>query len=119
RSFRSLLDTLEDSADRIALMEVFAVVLLAVGNDCLRFAELVEHDHELAALDLLDLSGKKVSDSAGELVADLRSLAFPNALNDALLGRLYSRAPKLREIDRNLHLVADLELLVLEPCFLE
>jgi len=37
-------------------MEVLAVVSARVRNDRLRLAELVEHDHELAALDLLDLS---------------------------------------------------------------
>src|SRR6202040_1214767 len=105
--------------DRIALMEMLAMVLLAVGNDRLCLAELVEHDDELATLDLLDLSGKKISHSAGELVADLRSLAFPDALDDALLGRLYRRASELGEIDRDFHLVADLELLVLEPCLFE
>ena len=93
---------------------MLAVVLLAVRNDRFRLAELVQHDDELAALDLLDFSREEISDSAGEFVADLRSLAFPDALDDPLLGGLNRRASEFGEIDRNLHLVADLKLRVLE-----
>ena len=93
---------------------MLAVVLLAVRNYGFRLAELVEHDDEFAALDLLNFSGEEIPDSAGELVADLRSLAFPDALDDPLLRRLNRRASELGKIDRNLHLVADLELGVLE-----
>jgi hypothetical protein len=39
-------------------MEVLAMILLAVGDDRLRLAELVEHDDELTALDLLDFAGE-------------------------------------------------------------
>jgi hypothetical protein len=38
-------------------VEVLSMVLLAVGNDCLGLAELVQHDHQLAPLDLLYLTG--------------------------------------------------------------
>ena len=61
--FGRLLDALEHGADRLALMEVLAMVLLAVRDDRLRLAELVEHDHELAALDLLDLAGEQLADA--------------------------------------------------------
>src|SRR5688572_8208075 len=95
------------------------VVLLAVRNDRFRFTELVEHDDELASLDLLHLSRKQISHSARELVADLGPLAFSDALDDPLLRRLDRGPPKLGEVDRNLHLVADLELRILEPGLLE
>ena len=94
-------------------MKVFAVVLLAVRDDCFRLAELVEHDDEFAALDLLDFSRKEVAHSAGELVTDLGALALADALDDALLRRLDRGASKLGEVDGNLHLVADLEIGVL------
>jgi hypothetical protein len=81
--------------------------------------KLVEHDDELAALDLLDFSRQKITDPARELVADFRPLAFPYALDDALLGRLDGRSSELGEVYWNLHLVADLEIGVLEPGLLE
>ena len=70
RSLGRLLDALEHGADRLALMVVLAMILLAIRNDRFRFAELVEHDDELAALDLLHFAGEQVADARGELVAD-------------------------------------------------
>ena len=119
RPLGRLLDALEDGADRVSLVKVLAMVLLAVRHDRLRFAELVEHDHQLAALDLLHLAGEELADAAGELVADAGALALADALDDALLGRLHGAAPELREVDGDLHDVADLELPVLELRLLE
>jgi hypothetical protein len=100
-------------------MEVLAVVLLAVRNDRFRFAELVEHDDQLAALDLLDLAGQQVTDARRKLVANLGALAFANALDDALLGGLNGRAPEDREVERLFHDVAGLEPFVEQLGFLE
>src|SRR5258706_67235 len=102
----------EHRANGLALVEVLAMVLLAIRNDGLRLAELVEHDHQLAALDLLDLAGQEVADARRELVADLRALAFANALDDALLGSLNGGAAEHGEIERFFHDVAGLEPLV-------
>src|SRR2546423_143334 len=100
-------------------MEVLAVVLLAVRDDRFGFAELVEHDHELAALDLLNFTRQEIADSARELVADLGPLAFPNPLDDSLLRRLNRGSAELGKINRNLHLITDLEVGILETSFLE
>ena len=86
------------------------MVLLAIRNDRFGLAELVQHDDELAALDLLDLAAQQIADAAGELVANARALAFANALDDSLLGGLHRGASELGEVDRDLHHVADLEL---------
>ena len=95
-------------------MEVLAVVLLAVRDDRFRLAELVQHDDQLAALDLLHLAGEQLADLAGELVADPGALALADALDDALLGRLHRRAGRTPS---NGHVllehVADLEVRVL------
>ena len=109
RALGRLLDALEHGADRLALVEVLAVVLLAIRNDRFRFAELVEHDDELAALDLLDFAGEQVADARRELVADAGALAFADALDDALLGGLDGGAAEDREVDRLFHDVARLE----------
>ena len=112
RSLRRLLDALEHGANRLALMEVLAMVLLAIRNDRFRLAELVEHDDELAALDLLDLAGEQIADARRELVADACALAFADALDDALLGGLDGGAAEDGEVDRLFHHVADLEAVV-------
>ena len=117
--FGRLLDALQHGADRLTLMEMLAMVLLAIRDDRLRLAELVEHDDELAALDLLDLAGEQVADARGELVADLRALAFANALDDALLGGLDGGATEDGEVERLLHHVAGLEALVEDAGLLE
>ena len=80
RALGRLLDALEHRADRLALMEVLAMVLLAIRNDRFRLAELVEHDDELAALDLLHLAGEQLADAAsrtrrGSACARLRGRA--------------------------------------------
>src|SRR5439155_22176469 len=102
-----------------ALMEVLAVVLLTVRNDRLCLAELVEHDDQLAALDLLNFSREEIAHPARELVADLGSLALAHALDDALLRRLNRRSSEFSEVDGNLHLVADLKVGILKAGFLE
>src|SRR5690606_7190899 len=96
-----------------------AVVLLAVRDDRFRFAELVEHHDDLAALDLLDLAREEVADAARELVADLRALALADALHDALLGGLHGGTPELLEGDRNFHEIARLVVGILVSRFLE
>ena len=119
RTLGRLLDALEHGADRLALMEVLAMVLLAIRNDRFRLAELVEHDDELAALDLLDFAGQQVADAGRELVADLGALAFADALDDALLGGLDGGAAEHGEVERLLHHVAELEALVEQAGLLE
>src|SRR5262249_22968871 len=111
-SLGSLLDALQDRANRFALVEMLAVVLLAIRNDRFRFAELVEHHDELATLDLLHFTAEQIADARRELVADSRALAFAHALDDALLGRLNGRASEDGEIDRLFHDVAQLEAVV-------
>ena len=102
RTLGRFLDALEHRANRLALMEVLAMILLAIRNDRFRLAELVEHDDELAALDLLDFAGEQVADARRELVADPGALAFADALDDALLGGLHGGATELGEVDRAL-----------------
>jgi hypothetical protein len=114
RPLGGVLDALEHRADRLALVVVLAVVLLAVGDDRLRLAELVQHEHELPTLDLLHLAGEQLADLGRELVLDAGALALAHALHDALLGRLHRGAPELRERDLLLEDVAHLELGVLE-----
>ncbi len=94
-------------------MEMLAVVLLPVRDDRFGFAELVEHHDQFAALDLLDLAGEQLTDPATELVANLGALTLADALDDPLLRGLDGSASKLREVDRDLHRVADLKLGVL------
>ena len=72
------------------------MVLLAIRNDRFRLAELVEHDDELAALDLLDLARQQVADAAANSSRILRALAFADALDDALLRRLHRRCARTR-----------------------
>src|SRR6185437_14015986 len=81
RSLGSLFDSLQHRANGLALVIVLAMVLFAVRNDRLRPAELVEHHHELAALDLLNLTREKIANAARELVADARAFPFAYALN--------------------------------------
>ena len=54
---------------------------------------------QLAALDLLNLAGEQLADLGRELVADAGALAFADALDDALLGRLHGEPAELDEID--------------------
>ena len=109
RALGGFLDALEDGADRLTLMKMLAMILLAIRNDCFRLAKLIEHDDELAALDLLDFAGEQLTHFGRELVADLGALAFADALDDPLLGGLHGGAAKHREIDRLFEHVTDLE----------
>ena len=112
RTLGRFLDALEHGANRLALVIVLAVILLAIRNDRFRFAELVEHDDELAAFDLLHFAGEQVADARRELVANAGALALTNALNDSLLGGLHGGSPEHGEVDRLFHDVADLEAFV-------
>ena len=95
------------------------MILLAIRDDGLGLAELIEHEHDLAALDLLDLTGQQVADPRRELVTDLGALALADALHDALLGRLHGRAAELGELHRDLHEVARLIVGVLVARFFD
>ena len=94
----------------VTLVEVLAVILFAVRNDGFGFAEPVEHEHELAALDLLNFAGEQLADLAAELIADLVALAFAHPLDDPLLGGLHREATELLEGDFLFEHVAGLEL---------
>src|SRR5438034_36337 len=119
RALGRLLDPLQDRPDGVALVEVLAVVLLAVGDDRLRLAKLRQHHHDLAALDLLHLPRQQLPDLVGELLADPGPLALAHPLDDALLRRLHRRAPERLEGHFLLEHIADLEVRVLEARFLE
>src|SRR5205823_13355739 len=84
-----------------------------------RFTEFVEHDDELAALDLLHLTGGEVANPAREFVANLGALALAHPLDNPLFGCLEGSASELGEVDGNLHLVADLEVRILVAGLLE
>ena len=90
------------------------MILLAIRHDRLGFAEAVEHDHELAALDLLDLAREQLADLVGELVADAIPLALADALDDPLLGGLHREPAEGLEGHLFLEDVADLEVGILE-----
>src|SRR2546423_2456554 len=90
-------------------MEMLAMILFAVRDDCFSLAELIEHDDQLAAFDLLDLAGEQVANPAGKLVTNLGPFAFADALDDALLGSLDRGTSELGKIDGDFHLVANLE----------
>ncbi len=113
RTLRGLLDLAEHRADRIALPVTLPWVLILPRNDCLRVSRPVQHDHDLAAFDLLDLSGKQVPHPIGILVPNPLALSFTDPLDDPLLDRLNGVPAELRELDRDLHHVADLEVGIL------
>ena len=119
RALGRFLQPLEHRADGVALVEMLAVVLLPVGNDRLGLAELVQHDDELAALDLLDLAREQLADLVGELVADAGPLAFAHPLDDPLLGGLHGEPTELLEGHLFLEHVADLEVGILVAGFLQ
>src|SRR3989475_2695798 len=100
--------SLQHGTDRVPLVEVLAVVLLPVGDDRLGLAELREHHHDLAALDLLHLARQELAHLARELFADAGALPLAHTLDDALLSRLHRRAPEHFEADLFLHHVPDL-----------
>src|SRR5690606_37248400 len=107
-----LLDLLQHGPDGVALPEALARVLLLPRDDGLRVAGAVQHHDELAALDLLHLSGEELAHLVRELVADAVAFVLPHALHDALLDRLHGVAAELLEGHRDLHDVAHLVRLV-------
>src|SRR5436309_3485659 len=119
RPLRGLLDALQDRPNRVTLVEVLAVVLLAVGDDGFGFTKFRQHHHDLAALDLLGLPQQELADFVGELFADPGALALAHPLDDALLRGLHGGAPERLEGHFLLEHVADLEVRVLEARFLE
>ena len=94
-------------------MEVLPVILLPIGDDGFGLAELVQHDDQLAPLDLLDLARKQLSHLGGELLPDPGPLAFPDPLDDALLGGLDREPAEIDEGDLFLQHVADREVGIL------
>src|SRR5437667_465353 len=119
RALRRLLDPLEHRPDRVALVEVLAVILLAVGDDRLGFAELREHDDDLAPLDLLHFAREELSHLVGELLPDAGPLALAHPLDDALLSCLHRGAAERLERHLLFQHVAHLEVLIFEARFLE
>ena len=91
------------------------MILLAIRNDRFRLAELVEHDDELAALDLLDLAGEQIADARRELVADacVRSPSRTRWMMRCFAA-CDGRAAELGEVDRLFEHVADLEPFVVD-----
>src|SRR5579859_353130 len=119
RPFGRLFDALQDRANRVALVEVLAVVLIAVGDDRFGFAELVQHDDDLAALDLLHLARQQLADFPGKLLANPAPLTLAHPLDDALLGRLHGGPAELLERDFFFQHVAGREFRILVARFLE
>src|SRR5207244_11010083 len=119
RALGRLLDALEHDADRIALMEVLAVVRIAVGDDRFGLAELGEHDDDLAARDLLHRAREQLAHLVRELLPDARALALPHALDDALLRSLHGGAAERLERHLLFQYVPRLEVRVLEARLLE
>src|SRR5215204_6575247 len=113
RTLRRLLELLEHRPNGVALVEMLAVVLLPVRNNRLRFPELVEHDDELAALDLLYFAREQLADFGGEFLPNAGSLTFTDPLDDPLLGGLNSEAPEFHKWDLFLEHIAQLEVGVL------
>src|SRR5690606_12898146 len=103
-----LLDPLQHGTDRLSLPEPLPRVLLLPGDDRVRLARLVQHHHDLAALDLLHLTAEQVTDLVRVLVADALALALPDPLDDPLLRGHHGIAAELREIHRDLEHVARL-----------
>src|SRR5205085_1331945 len=110
---------LEHRPDRVALMEVLAVILLAIGDDGLGLAELREHDDDLAALDLLHFARQQLSHLVGELLPNAGPLALAHPLDDALFGGLHGSAAERLERYLLLEHVAHLEVLVFEARLFE
>src|SRR5690606_19955428 len=110
RALRRLLHPLQYRANRLALPEALPRILLLPRDDRVRFPRLVQHHHELAALDLLDLAREQVPDLARILIPDLLALALPDPLDDPLLRGHHRVASELPELDRDLHHVPDLVL---------
>ena len=77
--------------------------LFLPGNDGLGVAGAVQHENQLAALDLLHFAGEQVAHPVGVLVPDALPLALAHQLHDPLLGRHDRVAAELLELDRNLH----------------
>src|SRR5437762_4160692 len=100
-------------------MKVLAVVLLAVRTGRYGFAELREHDDDLATLDLLHFARQELADLVGELFPDASPLALADTLDDALLRGLYGRAAEGLERHLFLQHISHLEVRILEARFLE
>ena len=65
---RCLFEPFQDRPNGIALVKMLPAVLFPVRYDGFRFAKLVEHDHQLAAVDLLDLARQEFPDLTREFV---------------------------------------------------
>ena len=114
-----LVHLLQDRPDRLALAKPLARVLFLPGNDGLGVAGTVQHENQLAALDLLHFAGQQVAHAVGVLVADSLPLALAHQLHDPLLGGHDGVAAELGEGYGNLHDVADLVGGVVPPRLVE
>ena len=112
RSFGCLFDLLEYTTDRIPLSETFAGILVLPRDDGVGVGSAVEHHHDLASLDLLDFARQQLSHSIGVFVPDPVPLVFADQLYDALLHGHHRVSAEICKIDRNLHHVPDLEILI-------
>src|SRR4051812_38179520 len=90
-------------------MEVLPMVLFPIGDNGFGLAELIQHDDELAPLDLLNLAGEQLAHLGGEFLTDARPLTLTNPLDDPLLGGLHCKAAELYETDLFLQHIADSE----------
>ena len=93
RPLGRLLHPLEHRANRFALAEALPRILFLPRNDRLGIARSIEHEHELAALDLLHLSRKQLADPVGVFLANALAFTFADQLHDPLLGRHDGIAP--------------------------
>ena len=116
---RRLLQLLEHGANRLALTEALAWVLLPPRDDRLGLAGPVEKDDQRATLDRLDLAGDQLADPVVELLANLVSLTLTNSLDDALLGSHHRPTTEIPEVHRDLHQITDLEVGIVPSCLLE
>src|SRR5438093_11584194 len=92
---------------------------IAIRNDRFGFAELREHDDDLAALDLLHFTRQELADLVGELFPDTCALTLAHALDDTLLRGLHRRATEGIERHLLFQHISHLEVRILEARFLE
>ena len=112
RAPRCFLDLLEYRSDRVALAEPLARILILPRDDRIGVARAIEHDNELSALRLLDLTGQQLTHFVLELVADPVTLVFADALDDPLFHGHDRVSAELGEVDGDFHDVTDLKALV-------
>ena len=118
-SFGRLFDLLEYTADGISLPEPLPRILILPRDYGVRVGRAVEHHHDLASLDLLDLARQQLSHTIGVLLPNPVPFVFADPLYDALLHRHHGISAEIFKVDRNLHHVPDLEILIVPAGFFE